>query len=95
MYVTSNTGKLVPLNAVTKVTKSLGPMIINQTGILPSVTISFNVATNYSLSKAVSEIKATAKATLPPKSSRTFREKHKFFSRRSLTWASCCWWRWW
>ncbi len=66
LYVTSSTGQLVPLNAVTHVTKSLGPLMINQTGIFPSVTISFNVASNYSLSKAVDEIQKTAKATLPP-----------------------------
>jgi HAE1 family hydrophobic/amphiphilic exporter-1 len=66
LYVTSATGQLVPLNAVTHVTKSVGPLMINQTGIFPSVTISFNVASNYSLSKAVDEIQKTAKATLPP-----------------------------
>ena len=66
LYVTSSTGQLVPLNAVTHVTKSLGPLMINQTGIFPSATISFNVASNYSLSKAVDEIQKTAKATLPP-----------------------------
>ena len=66
LYVTSDTGKLIPLNAVTRVTKSRGPLIINQTGILPSVTISFNVGSNYSLSSAVSEIQTTAKAVLPP-----------------------------
>ena len=66
LYVTSSTGQLVPLNAVTHVTKSLGPLMINQTGIFPSVTISFNVASNYSLSSAVDEIQKTAKATLPP-----------------------------
>ena len=66
LYVTSSTGQLVPLNAVTHVTKSVGPLMINQTGIFPSATISFNVASNYSLSKAVDEIQKTAKATLPP-----------------------------
>ncbi len=81
LYVTSNTGKLVPLNAITKVTKGLGPMIINQTGILPSVTISFNVATNYSLSRAVSEIKAAAKATLPPQIITHFQGEAQIFQQ--------------
>ena len=81
LYVTSSTGKLVPLNAVTHVTKSLGPLIIHQTGILPSVTISFNVASNYSLSKAVDEIQKTAKATLPPQILTNFQGEAQIFKQ--------------
>lgn len=81
LYVTSNTGQLVPLNAVTHVTKGLGPLIINQTGILPSVTISFNVASDYSLSNAVDEIQKTAKATLPPQIITNFQGEAQIFKQ--------------
>ncbi|NNM85997.1 MAG: efflux RND transporter permease subunit [Phycisphaerales bacterium] len=80
LYVTSDTGKLIPLNAVTRVTKSRGPLIINQTGILPSVTISFNLASNYSLSSAVSEIQTTAKAVLPPQIITNFQGAAQMFN---------------
>ncbi len=46
-------------------TQSLGPLSINQTGQLPSVTISFNVAPGFSLSKAVAEIQVAARQVLP------------------------------
>ncbi len=65
LYVTSSNGGLVPLSAVAHLTQSLGPLAINQTGQLPSVTISFNVAPGFSLSKAVAEIQAAAKQMLP------------------------------
>jgi HAE1 family hydrophobic/amphiphilic exporter-1 len=81
LYVASSSGKLVPLNAVTHVTKSLGPLTINQTGILPSVTISFNVASNYSLSKAVDEIQKTAKATLPSQIITNFQGEAQIFKQ--------------
>ncbi len=79
LYVTGAGGTLVPLSAVTHVTKSLGPLIINQTGELPSVTISFNVAPNYSLSKAVGEIQNLAKATLPPQILTSFQGAAQIF----------------
>ena len=65
LYVSSSNGGLVPLSAVAHLTQSLGPLSINQTGQLPSVTISFNVAPGFSLSKAVAEIQAAAKQVLP------------------------------
>ncbi len=81
LYVTSSSGQLVPLNAVTHVTQSLGPLMVNQTGIMPSVTISFNVASNYSLSKAIDEIQKTAKATLPPQIITNFQGAAQIFQQ--------------
>ena len=43
LYVRSSSGQLVPLNAVAKLTRSLGPLTINHLGQLPAVTISFNL----------------------------------------------------
>jgi HAE1 family hydrophobic/amphiphilic exporter-1 len=65
LYVRSATGQLVPLNTVAKLTRTLGPLSINHSGQLPAVTISFDVAPNVSLGKALSEVKALADNTLP------------------------------
>ncbi len=43
LYLKSSQGQLVPLNAITKVTRDAGPLSINHSGQLPSVTISFNL----------------------------------------------------
>ncbi len=65
LYVRSSSGKLVPLNAVAKVTTGAGALSVSHTGQLPSVTISFNLKPGYALGDAVSAIQATATATLP------------------------------
>jgi hydrophobic/amphiphilic exporter-1 (mainly G- bacteria), HAE1 family len=65
LYVRSSTGQLVPLNTVAKLTRTLGPLSINHSGQLPAVTISFDVAPNVSLGKALSEVKTLAENTLP------------------------------
>jgi hydrophobic/amphiphilic exporter-1 (mainly G- bacteria), HAE1 family len=65
LYVRSASGQLVPLNTVAKLTRTLGPLSINHSGQLPAVTISFDVAPNVSLGKALSEVKMLADNTLP------------------------------
>ncbi len=62
LYITSsNTGtngvaKLVPLSAVARLTRSLGPTTIAHVGQLPAVTISFNLAPGMSLGTAVERL---------------------------------------
>ena len=56
LYVSSTTGTLVPLSAVTKISHSTTPLSINHVGQLPSATISFNLAPGAALSDAVSAI---------------------------------------
>ncbi|MGB9891790.1 efflux RND transporter permease subunit, partial [Thermodesulfovibrio yellowstonii] len=50
---------------VATVSQSIGPLTVNHTGQLPSVTISFNLKPDISLGEALSEIQKVAKATLP------------------------------
>src|SRR5580765_6715709 len=57
LYIRSNSGKLVPLNAVAKLTRSVGPLTVNHLGQLPAVTISFNLKPGVSLGDAVEEIR--------------------------------------
>jgi HAE1 family hydrophobic/amphiphilic exporter-1 len=56
LYIRSNTGKLVPLSAVAKISRGTGPLTVNHLGQLPAVTLSFNLAPNVSLSDAVTAI---------------------------------------
>ena len=65
LYVRSANGPLVPLNAVSSVTTSLGPLTVNHLGQLPSVTISFDLAPGVALGQAVNEIQKLAADTLP------------------------------
>jgi HAE1 family hydrophobic/amphiphilic exporter-1 len=65
LYVKSSTGALVPMKAVATLSKSLGPVTINHSGQLPSVTLSFNLAPGASLGAATAEVQRLASQTLP------------------------------
>ncbi len=61
LYITSaNGGKLIPLSAVAKLTRSIGPTSISHVGQLPSTTISFNLAPGVSLGTAVEQLQTVA-----------------------------------
>ena len=53
---TNGTPKLIPLGAVAKLTRTVGPTSISHVGQLPSVTISFNLAPGVSLGTAVGQL---------------------------------------
>jgi HAE1 family hydrophobic/amphiphilic exporter-1 len=66
LYITSSNGTLVPLTAVTQITRSTMPISVNHAGQVPAVTISFNMAPGYALSDAVTGIeRASAEAQIP------------------------------
>ncbi|HEY7677481.1 MAG TPA: efflux RND transporter permease subunit, partial [Candidatus Methylomirabilis sp.] len=56
LYVRSAGGQLVPLNAVAKLRRDVGPLTVNHLGQLPAVTISFNLKPGVSLGDAVAEV---------------------------------------
>jgi HAE1 family hydrophobic/amphiphilic exporter-1 len=66
LYVRSASGTLVPLNAVATVTPALGPLTVNHSGQIPSVTLSFNLKPGVSLGQVVEEVDKLARAELPP-----------------------------
>jgi HAE1 family hydrophobic/amphiphilic exporter-1 len=66
IYLRSSTGKLVPLDSVTRPRNTVGPLQITHYGQLPSVTISFNIKAGVSLGDAVDRIQAVARQSLPP-----------------------------
>jgi HAE1 family hydrophobic/amphiphilic exporter-1 len=65
LYIRSSTGALVPLKAVAKITRSVGPSTVQHLGQLPAVTLSFNLAPGASLGDAVNEVQRVASETLP------------------------------
>jgi HAE1 family hydrophobic/amphiphilic exporter-1 len=65
LYVRSSKGQLVPLKTITMLREDVGPLSINHSGQLPSVTISFNLKPGISLGQAVEKIKAVTDASIP------------------------------
>ncbi len=57
LYIRSSTGKLVPLGAVAKLTRTVGPLTVNHLGQLPAVTVSFNLRPGVALGDAVERIR--------------------------------------
>jgi hydrophobic/amphiphilic exporter-1 (mainly G- bacteria), HAE1 family len=72
LYVRANGGPLVPLDTLAKRVPSFGPLAVNHSGQLPSVTISFNTKPGISLGQAVDELNGVAKQTLPASVSTSF-----------------------
>jgi hydrophobic/amphiphilic exporter-1 (mainly G- bacteria), HAE1 family len=56
IYLKTTNGTLVPLASVTRFVRTVGPLQVNHQGQQPSVTISFNLAPDYSLGQAVDAI---------------------------------------
>jgi HAE1 family hydrophobic/amphiphilic exporter-1 len=56
LYVRSKSGRLAPLDAVTSLSKTVGPLTIQHYGQLPSVTISFNLRPGVSLGDAANAV---------------------------------------
>ena len=65
LYLKSDSGQLVPLNAVASLKEDAGPQSIPHSGQLPSVTLSFAMKPGTSLGQATDEIEQAAKANLP------------------------------
>jgi HAE1 family hydrophobic/amphiphilic exporter-1 len=57
--------RLVPLSTVATLSNSIGPLLVNHVGQLPSATISFNLRRGASLSRATERIQELAQQTIP------------------------------
>ncbi|HEY5209875.1 MAG TPA: efflux RND transporter permease subunit [Stellaceae bacterium] len=56
LYLRTSTNQPIPLSAIATLRTTLGPVLINHQGLLPAVTISFNLAPGVALGQAVEEI---------------------------------------
>jgi HAE1 family hydrophobic/amphiphilic exporter-1 len=65
LYIRSTTGELVPLDSLVTKTPTVGPLSVNHSGQIPSVTLSFNLAPGVSLGQATAAVNRLARTTLP------------------------------
>jgi hydrophobic/amphiphilic exporter-1 (mainly G- bacteria), HAE1 family len=90
LYIRSTTGQnsaaqpMVPLGALASLKYSVGPLTVNHSGQLPSVTMSFNLREGVSLGDAVETINKLARDTLPPTISTNFQGTAQEF-QKSIT----------
>jgi HAE1 family hydrophobic/amphiphilic exporter-1 len=65
LYVRGSDGRLVPMDTLVKIDRGVGPLQVNHTGQLPSVTLSFALRQGASLGDALSQVDEAARETLP------------------------------
>jgi HAE1 family hydrophobic/amphiphilic exporter-1 len=58
-------GTLVPLTGLASVTEDLGPLSVNHSGQLPSVTLSFDPSPGVSIGQAVAAVQSVSRTALP------------------------------
>ncbi|HAK94186.1 MAG TPA: acriflavine resistance protein B [Planctomycetes bacterium] len=65
LYIRSGRGELVPLDSLVTFGPGVGPVSVNHTGQVPSVTLSFNLAPGVALSQATEAVTRAAAEILP------------------------------
>jgi HAE1 family hydrophobic/amphiphilic exporter-1 len=65
LYLSSRNGTLIPLGTLARLSPGVGPFVVNHTGQLPSVTLSFNLRPGVALGTAVADVQRLARQTLP------------------------------
>jgi HAE1 family hydrophobic/amphiphilic exporter-1 len=84
VYLTGSAGTMVPLTAVTDISRSTMPPTINHSGQIPSITLSFDLAPGKALSDAVTAVKAaTDRVGLPDTVSGSFAGTASAFQQSS------------
>ncbi len=58
LFVATSDGRQIRLDTITTVTTEVAPLAINHQGLLPAVTLSFNLSPEVSLGKALTDIRA-------------------------------------
>ena len=72
LFVKTPQGQQVPLSSLTRVSTGVGPLSVNHTSQLPSVTISFNLRPGVALGDAVEQVRQAALTELPPSIATSF-----------------------
>ena len=72
IYLRSKSGKLVSLDTVASLRRSVGPLTVTHLGQLPAVTISFNLKPGVALGDATTAIQKAVQGTLPATISYSF-----------------------
>ncbi|MCC3245271.1 efflux RND transporter permease subunit [Methylocystis sp. WRRC1] len=66
VYVSSTTGMQVPLTALAHIERGSMPLVVNHQGVLPAITISYNIALGSTLDAATQAIETTIAEMNPP-----------------------------
>ncbi|QEL17207.1 efflux RND transporter permease subunit [Limnoglobus roseus] len=66
LYIRSASSILVPMDSLVTVSRGVGPLTVNHSGQLPSVTISFDLRPGVSLGDVLNNIDAAAREELAP-----------------------------
>ena len=72
LHLSGRNGVSVPLGSLARVTPGTGPLTVNHSGQLPSVTLSFNLEPGTSIGTAVERVQAAARQVLPSTISTSF-----------------------
>ena len=88
LFVRTPDGRQVPLASLTTAESGVGPLSVNHTGQLPSVTMSFNLRPGVALGQAVEQVEAAAREVLPASIATSFQGSAQAFqdSTRGLGW---------
>lgn len=68
VYVTSATGVQIPLTSLARIERRAMPLVLNHQGVLPAVTLSYNVAPGSTLDAATAAIERLVAELNPPSS---------------------------
>ena len=72
LHLSGRNGVSVPLGSLARITPGTGPLTVNHSGQLPSVTLSFNLVPGTSIGTAVERVEAAAREVLPSNISTSF-----------------------
>jgi hydrophobic/amphiphilic exporter-1 (mainly G- bacteria), HAE1 family len=72
LHLSGRNGESVPLGSLAQIAPGTGPLSVNHSGQLPSVTLSFNLLPGTSIGTAVDRVEAAARQVLPSTISTNF-----------------------
>lgn len=88
LHVRSDHGTLVPLSTVAHFSQRMGPLSINHSGQLPSVTLSFNIKPGFALGKVLADLNERTDKLLPTGVTASFQGNAQQFqaAQESMGW---------
>ncbi|HVZ17283.1 MAG TPA: efflux RND transporter permease subunit [Terriglobales bacterium] len=81
IYVRASNGKMIPLSTVAQLVPNVGPLNVNHLGMLPAVTVSFNLKPGVSLGEATQQVEQVANQVLPANVVRSFQGTAQAFQQ--------------